>query len=333
MTTRFLLPFLLIGSIALLSACSEGNTVNTGQGVYTVNGWIGVEELGITLTHEHVMSNFGKETGETGEYDEAALLDQVIPYLRELHHLGVRTIVDCTTEYFGRRVDLLKTISDSTGIQLITNTGMYGSANDRYVPAFAYEVGVDSLANIWIAEFQQGIQETEIRPGFIKLAFDDGPPSEIDIKLFEAGIMAHKTTDLTLAVHTGNNPEAAALQQRLLEQYGVGLDAWIWTHANKVENDSLLLDAAARGAWISLDGVKESNVGEYVERLKRFQSQSRLDRVLLSHDGNGFPGGGSIRDFSAIPKFLIPALLENGFTKEELYQLQVINPQRAFGLK
>ena len=280
------------------------------------------------------MSNYGKELSQASDYDSIKLLNQVIPYLKKLKSLGVNSIFDCTTEYFGRRIDLLKMISDSTEIQIITNTGFYGAANDRYIPEFAYKASAKSISEIWIDEFENGIQGTEIRPGFIKLAFDDGkPPSDIDKKLFEAGILTHISTGLPLAVHTGKNSEALRLQMQLLRDYDVHPSAWIWTHANKVSDDKILIDLAAKGAWISLDGVNESNSYEYMKRIKLFKQNDLLHKILLSHDGNGFPSGGKIRDFEAIFESLIPEMLTNGFTNDNIHQILVRNPQEAFQIR
>jgi phosphotriesterase-related protein len=296
----------------------------------TVNGTIQIERLGLTLTHEHIMSNFGKDQNETSEYNEDVLFKQVVPYLKKLKSLGVNSIFDCTTAYFGRRVDLLKKIGDSTGIQLITNTGFYGAANDRYIPPFAFDANATEISKIWVEEFRKGIDGTNIRPGFIKLAFDEGPPSEIDTKLFVAGILTHLKTGLTLAVHTGDNPEAVDQQLRLLRKYKVSPRAWVWVHAHKVTDVDRLLKTAAQRAWISLDGANTSNVGKFVDIIKRFKSRNLLHRILLSHDGNGFPRGGEIRQFETIPKELIPALLAHGFTEKEIDQIMVQNPKNAF---
>lgn len=300
----------------------------------TVNGLVEPSELGLSLTHEHIMSNFGKDISETSNYDTITLFDQVIPYLKQLKSMGVNSIFNCTTSYFGRRTDLLKRISDSSGIQIITNTGFYGAADDRYIPEFAYEESVQFLSKLWIDEFYNGINTSNIKPGFIKLAFDDDKlPSEIDKKLFEAGILTHLKTGLTLAVHTGKNIDAVRFQSELLNTYKVHPSAWIWTHANKIEDDVILIEFASKGAWISLDGVKESNSNEYLKRLQLFKEKNLLHKVLLSHDGNGFPGGGKIRKFDAIFKHLIPAMLNYGFTEEDINQLLVLNPNEAFTIR
>ncbi len=320
-----------INLAALLSSCQSSKDLNY---INTVQGRISVSELGISLTHEHIMSNYGREINETPNYDNIKLFNQVIPYLKNLRSKGVISIFDCTTEYFGRRVDLLKMISDSTDIQIITNTGYYGAADDRYIPAFAYGASAKSISEIWIDEFENGIKGTDIKPGFIKLAFDDGkPPSDIDKKLLEAGILTHLSTGLTLAVHTGKNMEALDLQMQLLRDNDIHPSAWIWTHANKVKDDIVLFDLAAKGAWISLDGVNESNIHEYIKKLNLFKHKNLLHKILLSHDGNGFPSGDPIRGFEAIFDRLIPKMLTNGFTEDDIHQILVRNPKEAFQIR
>ncbi len=312
--------------------CQENTQNENTAFMHTVNGTIAVDSLGYVLSHEHIMSNFGSNIDSTSIYKEGKLFEQVIPYLKGLKAAGVQSIFDCTTAYFGRRVDLLKKISDATGIHIITNTGIYGAANDRYVPPMAYEVGLETLSKIWIEEFENGIEGTKIKPGFIKLAFDSGTPSEIDKKLFEAGILTHLKTGLTLAVHTGGNKEAAQTQLALLKKYNAHPSAWVWVHANAFEDVDFLLEVAKKGAWISLDGVKETESHKYLERIKRFRKTGVLHKILLSHDGNGFPRGGEIRKFDAISQNLVPVLLSNGFTENEVHQLLVENPKKAFGI-
>ncbi|WP_422083725.1 hypothetical protein [Ulvibacterium sp.] len=326
---RFGIWLLFLGLLTT-TACREAKLNEAKKTIPTVNGPIPIEQLGFALTHEHIMSNFGKDKGETSQYNEEALFKQVVPYLRKLKSLGVNSIFDCTTAYFGRRVDLLQRISDSTGIQLITNTGFYGAANDRYIPPFAFESDAMEISKIWIEEFRKGIDGTDIRPGFIKLAFDEGIPSPIDIKLFTAGLLTHLSTGLTLAVHTGDNPEAVNQQLQLLEEYKVSSSAWIWVHANKVSDIDILLKTASKGAWISLDGVNTSNIDTFLQIIDQFKSRNLLHRILLSHDGNGFPRGGPIREFEAVPKELIPAMRIHGFTEREIDQIMIENPKNAF---
>lgn len=317
-------------TLPLLISCQ----VNEREGIiYTVNGKIKAGDLGFSLTHEHVMSNFGGAPAYNPQYDSLALFQQVVPYLKAIKSKGVFSIFDCTTAYFGRDVSMLQELAKTTGLQIITNTGFYGAANDRYIPELAYRSNESAIARLWNDEFKNGIDNSGIKPGFIKLAFDDGAPSDIDIKLFKAGILTHLATGLTLAVHTGNNPAAAQAQLDLLRDNGVSPEAWVWVHASKVEDLSLLEETARTGAWISLDGVKASNVDDYVVMIDNFKENNLLSRVLVSHDGNSFPRGGAIRQYEAIPDLLIPALLKHGYSNMEIHQLMVENPAQAFAVR
>lgn len=328
-----LMPRALAFMVLFLIGCQTTPAANHSELIHTVNGAISIKEIKVALTHEHVMSNFGKDIGATSHYDEAALMSQVVPYLQQVKSSGVDTLFDYTTAYFGRRVDLLQKIATTTGLNIVTNTGFYGAANDRYIPALAYIATEEEIAQLWITEFKSGIDGTTIKPGFIKLGFDSGVPSDIDQKLFIAGLITHLRTGLTLAVHTGDNAEAAVRQLQLLDRYNVRADAWIWAHANLMKDQKPLIAAATRGAWISLDGVKADNISQYLTMLKEFKANNLLHKVLLSHDGNGFPQGGPIRPFTALQQHLIPAMQSNGFTPMEIKQLLVENPQAAFRIE
>ncbi len=264
------------------------------------------------------------------EYNKEILFAQVIPYLKEVKALGVGTIFDCTTAWFGRDVSLLKEMSDSSGMEIITNTGYYAAAKDKYVPGSAYESTTEEIADIWIEEFEKGIDGTGIKPGFIKLGFDNGEPSEIDSKLFIAGIQTHLSTGLTMAVHTGDNPAAVEKQLQLMDEHDVSPSAWVWVHSGKAGVDSLMIAAAREGAWISLDKFKAKDVASYISMVTSLQEEGLLGQILLSHDGNSYPKGGSIRGYQAVMIVLVPALKDAGFSEEEINQILVVNPQNAF---
>jgi len=329
----------LMGGIAS-SSCDRTDTANSLK-IETVNGTLSPLQMGCTLTHEHVFSQFGAPPQEPAVYNEEKLMAQVVPYLEKIKSLGCDTLIDCTAACFGRAPQVLKQLAEATGLQLITNTGYYGAADDRYVPKRAYDATLAEIARVWIDEHEKGIGDTGIKPGFVKLAVDGGPLSEIDAKLIRAGAIAHKETGLTLAVHTGENPEAAFSQLKILKEEGVSPQAWIWTHANKNSSVEPLIEAARQGAWISLDGIrsldpialqegKQDPIGHHLSFIQQFKEKNLLERVLLSHDGNSFPGGGAIRPYEALFTIVIPLLKESGFSQTDIDQLTRVNPKEAF---
>ena len=60
--------------------------------IYAVNDPLSTDDLKFALTHEHLMSNFGKDMEEAPYYNETVLLNGVVPYLIKLKSLGVHSI-------------------------------------------------------------------------------------------------------------------------------------------------------------------------------------------------------------------------------------------------
>jgi phosphotriesterase-related protein len=312
--------------------------------IMTVNGPINPDQLGICLPHEHILSRFGVEPEEPATYQEEKVMAEVIPYLKYCRELGIQTIVDCTAAYFGRNAGLLQKLSQESGMQLVTNTGFYGAAKDRYVPEIAYAQPPDQIALNWIREFEKGIYDTGVKPGFVKTAVDDGPLSDIDAKLVRAAAFTHRETGLTMAVHTSGNTEAAKAQLRILKEERVSPQAWIWVHAQNVDRVEDLLFAAEAGAWISLDGLRTNWYDQQKKQggntlLKHFQllqelnTRGFLKQVLLSHDGSAYPpNNNSRRPFDVLHNAFLPMLESHGYSAAEIDQLIRQNPARALAI-
>ncbi len=305
--------------------------------VMTVRGPVVPEALGLMLPHEHLFSNFGEDPAEPPHYDEPALLGAVEPYARRLRELGCGAVADATAAWFGRSPALLRTISEKSGLHILTNTGYYGAASDRYVPKHAFEEDAARLAARWVREWREGIGRTGIRPGFIKTGVDAGPLSEIDARLVRAAALTHRDTGLTIAVHTGGNPESAMRQMAILREEGVSPEAWIWVHANQVKRgeEEALGRAAAAGAWISLDGLDETTMERHLELVMQMRASGHLARLLLSHDGNSFRAGGKrpMRPYTLLFEQFLPQLRKAGLEENEIRRLTRDNPARAFTVR
>jgi len=318
-----------------VSGSGPSAKASNAQGkIMTVLGPLDPQRVGLMLPHEHVMSTFGSDAAITPNYDREKLFAAVVPYFCSLKETGCGALADCTTLYFGRDVTVLKAVSEKTGIHILTNTGYYGAANDRYVPAHAYEETAEQLAARWASEWQNGIDGTGIRPGFIKTGVDAEPLSDIDAKLVRAAAKTHRKTGLLIAVHTGNNPASAQQQLGILREEGVHPSAWVWVHANSVQDFEALRRAAEAGAWIEFDGLGSDNVERHLDCVKRMKKIGLLNRVMLSHDGNMFrPDGRAPRTCDALFNLLIPAMEKAGISRREIRRMTVENPAKAFTVK
>jgi len=298
--------------------------------IMSVTGPVELPLPGVFLPHEHIMSVFGRERARLVNYDEGRLVASVVPYLRYLRSLGCSAIADCTAAWIGRRPDLLRRISRECGIAILTNTGYYGAAGGRYLPEGIETLGVDQVADAWVAEWEGGIDGTGIRPGFIKTGVDGNRLSPIDRTLLTAAARTHLKTGLLIQTHTGNNPLAAREILAILEGEGVHPRAWVWVHAHLVQDQRELIHAAGAGSWISLDGVHPQRDAAILATLRLMKAEGLLDRVLLSHDGNAFTADGSRRPFDHLLRGFRAKLSAEGFTEAEFSLLTESSPRRAF---
>lgn len=314
----------------------EFNVIAEGN-IMTVNGIVKASELGFTLSHEHILVDFiGADNYDPKRWNHNEVIRVVTPYLEEIKDLGCHSFVECTPEYIGRDPELLKKISDQTGMLFLTNTGFYGAADNKYMPRKAYELDSRSLAELWIKEAESGINGSGIKPGFLKIGVAPEPLSDLHQKIVSAAGLTHIETGLSIASHTG--PAIPAFEEiSLLQSQGVAPEAFIWVHAQNEDDGNLRLRAAKMGAWVSIDGLNPKNADQYVNWLKDFKKNDLLNKVLVSHDAGwyspGEDGGGSFTPYSAVFKELIPKLKSNGFTSTDIQQVFVINPRMAFSIK
>jgi phosphotriesterase-related protein len=305
--------------------------------VVTVQGEIPAKKVGLALEHEHLLVDFvGAKDYSRNRWNEDEAVAKILPHLKEAKNRGVQTLFDCTPNFLGRDPRLLLRLAQASGVQLVTNTGLYGGSDNKFLPAYAFEETAGQLAARWQAEFEKGLEGTAVRPGFMKISVNPGPLSDISKKLITAAAYTHLATGLAIASHTG--PAVPALEQlAILQDLGVAADAFIWVHAQNERQIQKFVDVARLGAWVSLDGVNDENTNWYVEVLTMMKREKLLHRVLISHDAGWFdpaqPGGGTFRPFTALFDKLMPALKAAGFTKKDLRVLLHDNPARAYALR
>ena len=322
--------------ILLLLLFSQCNDQKEGM-IMTIAGPIKASEMGVSLIHEHILVDFiGADSVNENRWDKRKVAEIALPFLKAIKDLGCQSFVECTPEYIGRDPVLLKSLSESSGMNIITNTGYYGAANDKFIPKHAYDESAEQLASRWINEWTSGIGNTGIKPGFIKIGVDGRSLSEIDKKLAVAAAKAHLQTGLIIASHTG--PAVPAFEQiEILKNEGVAPGAFIWVHAQGEKDLSNHVRAAQMGAWVGFDGLNENNTEAYVLMIKNMKDNNLLDKVLLSHDAGWYDpakeNGGNYRGYTTLFEKLVPMLKAEGFAEEEINQLLVTNPARAFSIK
>ncbi|MBL9135815.1 MAG: hypothetical protein JNK85_08105 [Verrucomicrobiales bacterium] len=345
--------FLTNSALALTAGAAALRERSLAQGaesdarVVTVTGEISATEMGRTLSHEHVTTDFlGAEKLPAPRYDRDAAFLAIRPHFERLAKQSVRTLVECTPAHIGRDVRLLKRLSEATGIRILTNTGYYGAVDNKFLPRHAHTESVDQLAARWLAEWRDGIDGTGIRPGFIKLGTGGGPLPDLHVKLLRAACRVHRETGMSIAMHTGDGA-AARHEVAVLREEGVAPSALIWVHA---QNDPgpIQLELARAGVWVSLDGYSTAtrNPERYRNFLMEHQKAGTLGRVLISHD-DGWAvdgeaptgstltlfGNGNQEPYRSIFERLVPDLRRVEMGDAEIRMLLETNPREAFAIR
>lgn len=278
------------------------------------------------LVHEHVLVDFGGVV-EPGSYDPDEVFRLALPKLKEVKALGCRRFLDCTPAYLGRNAALLRRLSDASGIDIWTNTGIYGAAERKAVPPHARTGSHELIASWFVKEVNQGV--AGVRPRFIKTAVANSPLDETDRKLVRAAAIASRETGLTIASHT--TAGAAALEQlEILDAEKVSPGKFVWVHANAEKDASYHERAARLGAWVEFDGLRQGKSDWQLQCVKRMASKDLLGRTLIANDAGwynvGQPNGGNFLGYTYIYTDFLPAL-DPKWHK----QLMVENPEKAFG--
>jgi phosphotriesterase-related protein len=301
--------------------------------IQTVCGPIPAETFGRALPHEHVLVDFiGADRTGPHRWNTDEVAEVLLPYLLAARKQGVTGFVDCTPAFLGRDVRLLRRLAQAADLHVVTNTGLY---KEPYLPPYAFSESADQLAERWVHEWMQGIDGTDIRPGFIKIAVNPGALIPIQQKIVRAAARASRRTGLTVACHTAHGI-AAMETVALLQKENLSLARYIFVHADAEPERRFHVEAAKAGAWVEYDAIGWKPLSEHVRLITQFLADGLADRLLLSHDAGwyhvGEPRGGEVKPYTPLLAELLPALEKEGLKPEMRDRLLVENPRRAFAI-
>ena len=255
--------------------------------VMTVQGPIEPGELGLTLSHEHLvidLSCYAKPSDDLeaarffeqpvtlenlyfvrnnsyGNRDNCVIQDIDTP-LKELELFlenGGRSIVDMTLDGVGRNVGLLQEISKRTNINIIAPCGYYVQSSH---PDYLRELSATQIAQKLLDEIKFGIGGTDIKPGIIGELGTSSTLHNDEIKVLRAAAMAQQETGLPISVHMHPPVRHAHRVLDILEETGADISRVLVCHQEcclthndldfdkAIDHQSGILD---RGCFIGID--------------------------------------------------------------------------------
>ncbi len=317
--------------------------------IATVTGDIGNEALGKTLMHEHLTIGYpGFETDTVRPGPKRA--DRIaicVDKIDELKDLGFATLLDPCPNDLGRDVELMAEVAQRTGFNVICATGLYKQEEGGYAYwEFRRRFGepqADAMAEVFVRELTDGIGETGIRAGIIKVATGPGRITDYERTVLEAAAKASVETGAPITTHTDEGTMGEA-QQRVLTELGVPAHRIIIGHSCGTDDHDYHMAIARGGSYLGFDrfGIEVLFPDEKrVAALARLIHAGAGDRVVVSHDsvwcwrGEPLPAAliaanPDLFDPTHFSRRIVPKLVEAGVGADQIESILSDNPRRFF---
>src|SRR5262249_60758994 len=166
----------------------------------TVTGTCRTADLGLTLMHEHLLIGWpGWETDTAApRFDRREAKRLCVDRMLELKALGVSALVDPCPIDLGRDVEFAAEVAQASGVNVVCATGLYkeeSGAAPYYKFRASFTDAVSEMTEIFVKEITEGIGETGIKAGVIKVATGPHQITAYERSVIIAAARAHKHTD------------------------------------------------------------------------------------------------------------------------------------------
>jgi phosphotriesterase-related protein len=337
--------------------------------VATVRGSVSADDLGMTLTHEHLISDFTlKYTEPEGAVEREryhAPIDASIHWLladeprccldngrqddpeamaAELENFtafGGRTVVDCTNGDMGRAPLALREIAEKSDVNIVMGSGWYVHA---FHPDGRERAGVDELYEELLAEFTDGVDGTGIRPGIIGEIGVSPQFTGAEMTHLRAASRAQHELGVPLFIHLpGWQRRALEVLDIVLGEGGVPAEAVVLCHMDPSGEDvAYQRQVAELGVWMEFDmiGMPFFYAGEgqspapdqTAVAVAGLIGDGHADRILLSHDlaAKAMWTRHGGNGLGYVPRLFLPRLERHGVAAAVTAELLTTNPRNLF---
>jgi phosphotriesterase-related protein len=329
---------------------------NPGPRLITTLGDLALPETGVILPHEHIFLDVPRQPSDP-EWELMQVEDVVEvmqPELENARASGVATLIDAGSPSLGRRADIIVAVSRAARLPVVVPTGFY---LDHSIPEWARAASEEELRDWMVGELVGGIEEADVKAGWIKLAASDGGLTDHERKCLRAAARAGAATEATIGCHSPTGivaRDALDIVERL--GYRAERFVWIhadhesWLHADHERGWVLREELARRGAWVEFDTIghprpegvpgPEDDAAHsdmmHVAVIQQMLDAGLGDRILLSMDSGWFDPrrpdcrAGCIRGYTYLSETFLPILHNTGVDEATIDKLTRENPFHAF---
>ncbi|XP_061888507.1 phosphotriesterase-related protein-like [Entelurus aequoreus] len=291
--------------------------------VQTVLGLLDPDQLGRTMTHEHLTMTFGccyvpPPPGEEKiaedpfhmqhmhwlrqnpyssrqnlllQQETAAVRDELLAYRKA----GGGAIVENTTTGIDRDLPTLRKLAKETGVHIVAGAGYYVDCTHSDATR---KMSVEKLTDVIISEVLHGADGTNVRCGVIGEIGTSWPITESERKVLKATAQAQAQLGCPVIIHPGRNPAAPAEVVRVLQEAGGDIGKTVMSHLDRtIFSEAELLEFAELRSYLEYDlfGTEMLNYpfhldmdmpsdSQRVKTLAFLVKEGYEDKIVIAHD-------------------------------------------------
>ena len=309
--------------------------------VMTVRGPVSAAALGTVDAHDHFFLRTPALPGD--EFDD---LDRSMAEAIEGRDSGLGTVVDVTPIGLGRRPDLLRAVSEATGLHVV---GASGYHRDAHYPDghWVYGASIELLAERIVRDLQVGMHPGDwtdpdaipdpARAGVIKAGASYHRASEAERNRLQAAAIGSRRCGVPILVHTEIGTYGHEVVD-LLEGFGVAPGRIILAHLDRNPDAELHAEIAARGVYLEYDTMGRTKYrpdSDVLDLVEQVVAAGHGGQLLLGQDIGrrsmlrAYGGGPGLRYL--MERFVPRVRRRIGEAATDA--ILVANPARAFALE
>ncbi|MCX3062239.1 phosphotriesterase family protein [Streptomyces beihaiensis] len=285
--------------------------------------------MGVIDAHDHLFFRSPLLPGQ--ELDDVELARQE---LAAYAAVGGGTVVQWTPHGLGRRAERLPELAAATGVRIVAATGLHQAAH--YSAELAATAATD-LAALFVRELTEGIGDSGVRAGLIKVAGGFHALDAHARRTMRAAAEAHHATGAPIAVHHELGTGALDVLDLLCGELEVAPHRVVLGHLNRSPDIVTQTEAARSGAYLAFDGPSRANHAtdwRMPDSMAALASAGHADRLLLGGDTTT-AGARSVSGGPGMPYLLrrVRPRLEASLGRETVERILTANPARAFAVE
>ena len=310
--------------------------------VNTLLGPVHPDEMGVTATHEYIMSGLpGWEYDNSFWFDMSRAFETCYNELMDFRLLGGQTYVDCSGVGLGRDLDIYAKLAQAIPqLHIIASTGFV--EEEGIAPHFRRKDG-GYFEDFFVREITQGMGQSGIKAGLICIGSSKATLTTTEKVICVAAARAAKNTGVAVIAQ---GAQTALEQLELLTKEGLNPEKIIISHLDSngsvdLERDKRIACSGAYAAYDQIGIESWSTTPENMpdeERVKLILGMLEAgyeNRIILSTSNKchvlGW-GETHLHNVAHLPRYFLPKLTAAGVSEASIDQILIDNPKRVLSI-